>query len=83
MTTRPSLLEALERFFRAMPARSGMAFVIVMHLAPDRKSELTEIIARFTDMNVQVACDGPGRSGGEGKPGEQSSSGGRPRDGRP
>jgi hypothetical protein len=34
-------------------------------------------------MNVQVACDGPGRSGGEGKPGEQSSSGGRPRDGRP
>lgn len=51
-------LEALERFFRATPAQPGMAFVIVMHLAPGRTSALTEIIARFTAMNVEVACDG-------------------------
>jgi two-component system CheB/CheR fusion protein len=51
-------LEALERFFRATPARSGMAFVIVMHLAPSRKSALSEIIARFTAMDVEVGCDG-------------------------
>lgn len=40
-----------------MPSNPGMAFVIVMHLAPDRKSLLTEILARYTDMNVDVAHD--------------------------
>jgi two-component system CheB/CheR fusion protein len=51
-------LQALESFFRAMPADPGMAFVIVMHLAPDRKSLLTEILTRYTKMSVELARDG-------------------------
>ena len=35
-----------------------MAFVIITHLAPDRKSLLTEILARHTTLKVEVAHDG-------------------------
>lgn len=34
-----------------------MAFVIITHLAPDRKSLLTEILARHTSLKVEVARD--------------------------
>lgn len=50
-------LEALEAFFRAMPERPGLAFVVVTHLAPGQKSALGEILARFTAMRVVVAED--------------------------
>jgi two-component system CheB/CheR fusion protein len=50
-------LRALENFFQAMPPAPGMAFVIVTHLAPDRKSLLTEILARHTTLKVDVARD--------------------------
>ncbi|MCA1793133.1 MAG: chemotaxis protein CheB, partial [Desulfobacteraceae bacterium] len=47
-------LAAFEAFFSGMPADSdpGMAFVVVQHLAPDHKSVLTELIRRFTRMEV-------------------------------
>jgi two-component system CheB/CheR fusion protein len=51
-------LQALEGFFRAMPRDPGMAFVIVMHLAPDRESLLAEILASHIGMTVEVARDG-------------------------
>ena len=35
-------LEAFETFFMQMPPDSGMAFVLVQHLAPDRASLLPE-----------------------------------------
>jgi two-component system CheB/CheR fusion protein len=38
-------LRTLEYFFQAMPPAPGMAFVVITHLAPDRKSLLTEILA--------------------------------------
>ena len=41
-------LEALERFFRAMPVDSGMAFVVIQHLSPDFKSLMDELLERFT-----------------------------------
>jgi two-component system CheB/CheR fusion protein len=50
-------LEALERFFKHMPADSGIAFVIVQHLAPDHTSALPELLARFTQMEVEQAKD--------------------------
>lgn len=50
-------LEALENFFRLMPASSGAAFVIVPHLAPDHASLLTEILQRTTEMPVIEAKD--------------------------
>ncbi|MBN1341902.1 MAG: PAS domain-containing protein [Phycisphaerae bacterium] len=51
-------LEALEAFFREMPSDSGMAFVVVTHLAPDQTSLLPELLQRRTRMQVLEAVDG-------------------------
>ena len=53
-------LAAFEAFFSAMPADvdTGMAFVLVQHLAPDHKSILTELIRRYTRMQVSEVVDG-------------------------
>lgn len=51
-------LEAFEKFFSNMAPDSGMAFVLVSHLDPDRKSLLTEIITKYTRMNVEEIQDG-------------------------
>ncbi|MEJ5988562.1 CheR family methyltransferase [Ramlibacter sp. PS3R-8] len=45
-------IEALQAFFNTMPARSGLAFVVVIHLAPDHHSILAELIQRCTPMRV-------------------------------
>ena len=45
-------LEAFTALFRAMPADTGMAFVLVQHLAPEHASSLAEIVSRSTPMPV-------------------------------
>lgn len=53
-------LAAFEAFFSGMPADAdpGMAFVLVQHLAPDHKSILSELIRRYTRMQVSEVEDG-------------------------
>ncbi len=53
-------LAAFEAFFSGMPAGTdpGMAFVLVQHLDPDHKSFLTELIRRYTRMEVFEVEDG-------------------------
>ncbi|MEO5988933.1 MAG: chemotaxis protein CheB [Candidatus Eisenbacteria bacterium] len=53
-------LGAFEAFFRGMPtdASPGMAFVLVQHLAPNHKSLLTELVRRFTGLEVFEIVDG-------------------------
>ena len=51
-------LEAYRSFFSCMPADSGMAFVLVQHLAPDHKSMLAELLGKATTMKVVEASDG-------------------------
>ena len=51
-------IEAFRLFFEHMPADSGMAFVVVLHLSAEHKSMLPEIIARWTAMKVDQAADG-------------------------
>ena len=53
-------LAAFEAFFSAMPAATepGMVFVLVQHLAPDHKSILSELIQRYTRMQVYEVEDG-------------------------
>jgi two-component system CheB/CheR fusion protein len=51
-------LESLERFFGAMPADSGMAFVVVQHLSPDFKTLMAELLARYSEMAISLASDG-------------------------
>ena len=50
-------LEALGRFFNNVPVASGMAFVVVQHLDPDRKGMLVELLQRVTAMPVSQAED--------------------------
>ena len=45
-------LEALERFLRNVPEKSGMAFVVVQHLDPTREGILVELLKRVTAMPV-------------------------------
>ncbi|MBN2887433.1 MAG: chemotaxis protein CheR, partial [Chromatiaceae bacterium] len=53
-------LAAFESFFSAIPAATatGMAFVLVQHLAPDHKSLLAELIKRHTQMETVEVEDG-------------------------
>ena len=53
-------LAAFEGFFAGMPtgAEPGMAFVLVQHLAPDHKSILSDLIRRYTRMQVFEVEDG-------------------------
>ncbi len=53
-------LAAFEAFFSGMPpdVEPGMAFVLVQHLAPDHKSILTDLIRRYTRMQVFEVEDG-------------------------
>src|SRR5277367_183635 len=50
-------LEALETFFKHTPADTGIAFAIVMHLAPDHESALAQLLARHTKMPVEQVRD--------------------------
>ena len=45
-------LEAFQTFFRHMDEESGMAFVLISHLAPDHDSLLSELLAKETQMRV-------------------------------
>ena len=45
-------VEALQAFFSVMPPHSGLAFVVVIHLAADYESSLDEILQRATRMKV-------------------------------
>jgi two-component system CheB/CheR fusion protein len=48
-------LDALERLFAALPVDTGAAFVVIQHLAPDHKSMMDNLLARYTAMPVRVA----------------------------
>ncbi len=45
-------IAALQQFFGDLPAESGLAFVVVMHLAPDHESNLAAILQQKTAMPV-------------------------------
>ena len=39
-------IPALQAFFRAMPADSGLAFVVILHLSPEHESTLAQMLQR-------------------------------------
>jgi two-component system, chemotaxis family, CheB/CheR fusion protein len=51
-------LDPCRRFFSAMPADSGIAFVVIQHLDPVHKSEMAPLLGRTTRMPVVEASDG-------------------------
>lgn len=51
-------VEALQELFQALPANSGLGFVVIQHLSPDHRSLMADILGKQTDMPVlQVEQD--------------------------
>lgn len=48
-------LDAYKALLDALPANTGMAFVIVSHMSPTAHSQLAQILSRHTKMPVVVA----------------------------
>ncbi|MGK2862362.1 MAG: chemotaxis protein CheB, partial [Chitinophagaceae bacterium] len=48
-------LNAYKAILDALPSNTGMAFVIISHIAPTANSQLAEILSRHTKMAVTVA----------------------------
>ncbi|ACY17130.1 chemotaxis protein CheB [Haliangium ochraceum] len=51
-------LEPLQQFFEHLPAKSGMAFVVVQHLSPNYKSFMAELLAKQTVLPIESTKDG-------------------------
>jgi two-component system CheB/CheR fusion protein len=45
-------IAALQVFFRSLPADSGMAYVVILHLSAEHDSVLAEVLQRCTPMRV-------------------------------
>jgi two-component system, chemotaxis family, CheB/CheR fusion protein len=50
-------LHALRAFFEAVRPDAGMAYVVITHLDPDRKSEMAELIQHRTTIPVEQATE--------------------------
>ena len=51
-------IEAFTKVLKHLESDLGMAYVLIMHLSPNRKSALTEILQSKTKMRVQTVKDG-------------------------
>ncbi len=51
-------LEAVAELLGALPAATGMAYIVVQHLAPKHESLLPEILAKKTSLPVSAAHSG-------------------------
>jgi two-component system CheB/CheR fusion protein len=51
-------LEAFTQLLKALPSNTGIAFVLVQHLAPRHESFLSELLSRATTMPVKQASEG-------------------------
>ncbi|MGH7277604.1 MAG: chemotaxis protein CheB, partial [Candidatus Rokuibacteriota bacterium] len=50
-------LEAFSQLLKALPAETGMAFVLVQHLDPKHESRLPDVLSRTTSMPVIPVTD--------------------------
>src|ERR1700690_227428 len=50
--------EARKKFVRALPAETGMAFILIQHLDPTHASMMVELLAAHTSMTVLQAENG-------------------------
>ena len=51
-------LDACRKFLAALPADSGMAFILIQHLDPTHESMMVDLLAGHTPMTVVQATDG-------------------------
>jgi two-component system CheB/CheR fusion protein len=50
-------LAALKEFFHHVPANSGLAYVVVVHLSPEHKSHLADLLQPHVQMPVQQVTE--------------------------
>ena len=50
-------LEALEKFLAKVPANSGLAFVVIPHLDPTVEDMMSDLLQRFTHLEVHQVRD--------------------------
>src|ERR1700712_1418643 len=50
-------LDAVREFLKALPAKSGMAYVFIQHLSPEHESILPEILQRIAPFPVHQITD--------------------------
>jgi chemotaxis response regulator CheB len=56
-------VQALQSFFSGIPSNTGAAFMVVVHLDPEHRSELASVLAARTQMPVtQVEEKSPSSS---------------------
>ncbi len=51
-------LDASRTLLRGLPAKSGMAFVLVQHLDPTHGSMMVDLLSRHVEMTIVEAVDG-------------------------
>ena len=52
-------IKPLQQFFKAIDPKLDIAYVVIIHLAPDFPSHLSEILSGWTDMPVHQVTDTP------------------------
>lgn len=57
-------IEAIQQLLEGIPADTDMAFVVILHLAPDRASNLSEVLQQSTDLPVERVDEGTKVLGG-------------------
>lgn len=50
-------IQALQEFFKNVPADSGMAYVVILHLSPDHDSKLAEVLQSATSIPVSTVTE--------------------------
>ncbi|MGA3000307.1 MAG: chemotaxis protein CheB [Acetobacteraceae bacterium] len=51
-------LDACKKLVSALPAKTGMAFILIQHLDPTHESMMVDLLAAHTPMTVLQAADG-------------------------
>jgi two-component system CheB/CheR fusion protein len=46
-------VEALMAFFEQVPAQSGLAYIVILHLSPDFNSQLAQILQNVTSLPIR------------------------------
>ena len=50
-------LEACKKFIGALPAKTGMAFILIQHLDPSHESMMVDLLAGNTPLTVVLAAN--------------------------
>src|SRR3954466_5463074 len=50
-------IKAFREFFSKVPAKSGMAYVVILHLSPEHDSKLAEVIQFSSQIPVTQVLD--------------------------